>query len=262
MQADMMNLLIVDDNLGDLETYTQSLDRFSEEHRFQISYKTFTEIESAIDALHKTSFDGAIIDLRFGQNEDKGNELIREISHSLYRMPVVVLTGTPEAANHDLIKNMLVLKKGDEDASIDKIADYFLGIFVTGITRIMGKNGILEQTLQKVFYDYFLKQKNTWASYSVTDNMEMKNAVLRHILQHIVHILDRKTEKYFPAEFYLYPVSNDNAEYPYTITTGDIYQKDGLSYIVMTPVCDLLLRKKKKETKRNTNIVLLAEIEN
>ena len=255
MQADMMNLLIVDDNSGDLETYTQSLERFSEERRFQISYKKFTEIEPAIDALHKTSFDGAIIDLRFGSDEYKGNELIREISHSLYRMPVAVLTGTPEAADHDLLKNMLVLKKGAEDASIDKIADYFLGIFVTGITRIMGKNGILEQTLQKVFYESFLEQKDMWISYAKYNHDNTKEALLRHTLQYLINLLNQGNHKYLPLENYLYPVPEKS------IMTGMIYTKnnDRTYHLIINPPCDIAIQ---NNGERKVDYILFVEIEN
>lgn len=255
MQADMMNLLIVDDNPGELETYTQSLDRFSEENHFQISCETFTEIEPAIEALHKTSFDGAIIDLRFGQNEDKGNELIDEISHSLYRMPVVVLTGTPNAADHNLLKNMLVLKKGNENASIDKIADYFRGIFVTGITRIMGKNGILEQTLQKVFYESFLAQKDMWISYSKYNYDNIKEALLRHTLQYLINLLNQGNRKYLPLENYLYPVPKGS------IMTGMIYTRnnDRTYHLIINPPCDIAIQ---NNGERKVNDILFVEIEN
>ena len=58
----------------------------------------------------------------------------------------------------------------------------------------------------------------------------------------------------FPEEVYLYPPLLDK------ITTGSIVKNDDKWFVVLSPACDLVPRKK-KNTKFNTDSILLVEME-
>ncbi len=246
-----MKLLIVDDVEQIIRECIDTKERYSDENNFPIQIEACCDVDSAIQKLD-SSYDGAIIDLCFGQKQDAGNDILHKIKESFYRLPVVVLTGTPDSVEIDFLKNIEVRKKGAPESGFENIFNYFKDIYITGITDILGGKGIIEETLSKVFQENFLAQKNIWIKYANTDQEKVKRALLRHTLQHLLNILDQENEKYFPLEMFLYPISSNE------IKNGKIYRCLDKNYIVMTPACDLVLR---ENGTRNTDHLILAEIE-
>jgi CheY-like chemotaxis protein len=244
-------LLLVEDNEQDLQTCRDCIKDFESDKMCSIELVECKCVKDAFIALDN-SFDGAIIDLRLADEGDEGNQVVRRIAESHFRIPVVILTGTPDAADSDYA-NIGVFKKGEPGSGYTDLLDNFWGIHNTGLTRIMGGRGTIEDTLNTVFLKNLLPQRGTWVAYGKEGAARTEKALLRHALNHLLQLLDDDGERSFPEEMYLHPPLTDK------IRTGSLVKdKDGNWFAVMNPACDLVIR---SNGKHKTDRILLVEIE-
>ena len=246
-----IRLLVVEDDPQDVSTCRRTVERYQDERQTKVHLVECKDVDEAFDKLDNT-FDGAIIDLRLGDEGDEGNQVIRKIREWQYRFPVAILTGTPSAADQEF-PYIGVFKKGDPGAGYEDLFDRFAKIQRTGLTRIIGGRGVIESRLAEVFWNNILPHIQKWEVYGETDSARTEKALLRHTLNHLIQLIDEDIERYFPEEFYLQPPPSEN------VRTGSIV-KDKLSdqrYAVMSPDCDLVIR---VDGNRNTDRLLLVEI--
>lgn len=244
-------LLLVEDNKQDRDVCKATIMRYQVQTQREIE---LVECDSLNDALAKldNTFDGAIIDMKLAAQGNEGNQVIKIIEESKLRIPVAILTGTPDPVNTDFL-HIGVFKKGEEGARYEDLFNLFWGIHSTGLTRIMGGRGIIESTLYKVFRDNILPQRNKWIEYGSKSADKTEKALLRHTLSYLLQLLDDDEDHSYPEEFYLYPPLTKK------INTGSIVNNltDHKKYVVMNPACDLVLR---GDGQRNTDRILLIEI--
>lgn len=253
-----IKLMIVEDADSDLEVCRTSVETYqTQKNDAGVGLViNLTECKTVDDALQKidNSFDGAIIDLKFPSGDDKGKEVLEKIRDSFFRIPVIILTGTPDSIDAgDRPYLISVLKKGEADYQTD-ILDTFLDIYNTGLTRIIGGRGKIEQTLNEVFLKNLLPQLETWKNYGKSDTQRTEKALLRFTLNHLVQVLDDDEDQCFPEEVYIYPpLSND-------LKTGSIIKnKDSEDLcVVLSPACDLVIR---NDGNFKTDHILLVDIE-
>ena len=243
-------LLIAEDNEKDLKTCRDSVERYMHEKKRSLK---LVECRTAADAIETldSSFDGAIIDLTLADRGDEGNQIINKIQTERFRIPVAIMTGTPDSADGQFTY-IGVFKKGE--TSYEEILDSFFGIYDTGLTRIMGGRGIIEKTLNDVFLMNLLPQRSAWVEYGRSDKDRTEKALLRFTLNHLMQLLDKDDDPYFPEEVYICPpISAD-------LKTGSIVAKksDGSLHIVLSPACDLVIR---KDGKFKTDRILFVDIE-
>lgn len=245
-------LLIVEDNQQELETCRASVERYMHEKERQfelVECKTVAEAISKLD----NSFDGAIIDLRLDEGESEGNRVVHGIRDAHLRIPVAILTGTPDNANADFAY-VGVFKKGDRGASYSDLLDRFWDIHNTGITRIMGGRGKIEEALNTVFHQNLQPQNERWIEYGRENPSRTEKSLLRLTLSHLLQLLDDDENPYLPEEVYLAPPLSPG------ITTGSIVSRKGekQTFVVLSPACDLVVR---ENGRCNTDHVLLIEID-
>lgn len=248
----VFRLLIVEDDDQDLATCRDTIVRYRDEKQRDVELVECRSIEE-FRSKRDNSIDGAIIDLKLAAQGDEGNQVIREIEESHFRIPVAVLTGTPDAADHDFAY-IGVFRKGDQGAGYADLLDRFWGIHNTGLTRIMGGRGIIEETLSKVFRQNLLPQKDKWVKYAEADSSRTEKALLRHALSHLLQLLDDDGDRCFPEEVYLAPPLTEK------IRTGSIVKEKTSKqrFVVMNPACDLVIR---DNGKCNTERILIVEID-
>jgi hypothetical protein len=244
--------MIVEDNEQDLQLCRDGVSDFRNKNGLDIDP---VECRTLSDALSKldNSYDGAIIDLKLGDESGAGNAVVTKITEMHLRIPVAILTGTPDAADADFTY-IGVFKKGEPDARYDRLLERFWGIHNTGLTRIVGGRGKMEDALDCVFRNSLMPEqyRNKWIEYGKKDSAGTEKALLRHTLNHLIRLLDSYEESYFPEEFYL--PCNDEIR-----TGGIIKEKTGVcSFVIMTPACDLAVR---SDGRRNTDRILAAEID-
>ena len=245
-------LLLAEDDEQDLQSCRDAVERQREEQGRVLDLIECKNPDQAMQTLD-SSFDGAIIDLKLGDQGDEGTKLVRRIKERHYRIPVAILTGTPDAADLDFAY-LGVFKKGEPGSSYSELLDIFWDIHRTGLTRIMGGRGKIEEALEQVFKESLLPQRGQWVEYGKEDTERTEKALLRHALDHLLQLLSGGEELCFPEEVYLVPPLKSGLQ------TGSIMAaKDGERYyVVLTPACDLVPR---KGGTSKADQVLLAEIQ-
>ena len=246
-----IKLLLVEDDPQDVSTCRNTVERYRQEKKRIVELVECRDLEEALHKLDNT-FDGAIVDLRLGDDGDEGNQVIRWIKERCYRLPVAILTGTPRAADQEF-PTIGVFKKGEIGSGYEDLIDRFWSIQQTGLTRILGGRGAIERRLAEVFSNNILPQIEKWETYGEADSTRTEDALLRHTLNHLIQLIDEDMERYYPEEFYLHPPPSES------IRTGSILKakENNQRYAVLSPDCDLVVR---SNGKRNTDRFLLVEI--
>jgi CheY-like chemotaxis protein len=235
------NLLLVEDNDAEIKTFQDTLERYNAQKQREIVPTIAKNLRDSLIEL-KNSFDGAIVDIKLGQDEDAGNGVLKEILAN-FRIPVVVYTAIPANVPEEYNDFVKVIPRATE--LYDVPLDFLYAIYDTGLTRIMGGRGEIEIAMDKVFWKNILPQLNTWITYR-SKGKNTEKALLRYIMNHIVEHVDQDAEKYFPEEMYISPVISAS------IKTGCIVKKpnEATYYIVLSPACDLALHNGNFKTER------------
>ena len=245
-----MKILLVEDIKDQQEAFKDSVEVFNDRNQLEVEYEIAANLPNALEKIDG-SYDGAIIDLRLGSDEEGGNEIVRQLHDPFTRIPIIFVT----AFVNDAIDHPSVIKK--RHRTIDTYnSDLTLlqGIYNTGLTRIMGGRGVIEENLTEVFLNNLLPQIETWLSYGETDSERTEKALLRYALNHLFQLLEEGEENCFPEEVYLYPPLSDS------ITTGSIVKEKTSEqpFVILSPACDLVIR---RSGKSNTDHILLVELE-
>lgn len=247
-----LKILLVEDSEDQQKIFADSVNVFNDKNKdicaviFEVA-KSLSEAMSKIDG----SFDGAIVDLKLGGDDEGGNTVVRQFSETLTRVPVIFVTGFV-----DLVEDhpSIIHKRARGSESYETDLNMLKGISDTGLTRIMGGRGIIEKTLSRVFLENLLPYKNKWVSYGETDSSRTEKALLRHALSHLLQLLDDDGDRCFPEEVYLTPPLTDK------IRTGSVVKEktSDQRFVVMNPACDLVIR---DNGNCKTDRILLVEIE-
>jgi CheY-like chemotaxis protein len=248
-----MKILLIEDEEDQQEAFKEVVEAFNDdENNRNVESETAANLSEASNKIDG-SYDGAIIDLVLGNDEDGGNKIVRQLGDSFTRIPIIFVTAFPKnVVDHPSIIH--TRRRSDGVYTSDLLL--FQNIYNTGLTRIMGGRGIIEENLSEVFLKNLLPQIDTWISYAETDPKRTEKALLRYTLNHLFQLLEEGGGICFPEEVYLYPL------YPPVldrITTGNMVKADDQWFVVLSPACDLVLRGENGEFK--TDCILLAEIE-
>ena len=243
-----LQLLLVEDGDSYVKEYQDVLRDYVKRKDRAIEMRvcrTLAEAKSSLD----TSIDAVVVDLNLGKDTTDGGKIIDELK-AHFRVPVAVLTGTPDDAD-DEPPVIEVFTKGEH--TFDEVLDCLWEPYSIGLTRIMGGRGLLEKRLNTIFLKNLLPTLDAWIGYGREDTARAERALLRYALGHLVAGLDGDETPHYPEEFYLAPPLDN------VLTTGSfVEQKDGgTCYVVLTPACDLAPR---NDGKPKTNSIILAEV--
>jgi hypothetical protein len=230
-----IRLLVVEDDEEQYETYCDTAEELKNGDSGLIRK---TNSQDAQSALLSNDFDAAIVDLNLDatdSTEASGNDILGEII-GLHRFPVFVVSGNLGKLNEGIReKESMFLKCYDRDKPNKEIFHEIQNICGTGITRILGGRGLIEQKLAEIFWNHLAGDLDVW----LTSKKSLEKALLRYTVSHLSEYLDMPSEEmeyYSEAEFYIKPPIRK------TIATGDIVEKDSGRYIVLSPACDVAIR--------------------
>jgi CheY-like chemotaxis protein len=234
-----LKLLLVEDDQNEIKTFNNTLERYCSQFDKKVELTTKSTLEESQKAL-SNSFDGAIIDIKLNKDEDAGNKLIDDISKN-YRIPVAVYTGNPDDVNNES-GHIKVFKRG---VGYDEPLNFLFEIYSTGLTKIFGGRGDIEQKMNRIFWNNVLPNLAAWKAHNAKGK-DTEKALLRYIVNHISELIDEDVDEYFPEEMYISPVISS------TIRTGGIVKKKNADeyYVVLSPACDLALHKGNFKTDR------------
>ncbi len=245
-----MKILLVEDEKDQQDIFEDSIEVFNDKNNLNVECEIAADVQHALNKIDG-SFDGAIIDLRLGGNQEGGNEIVRQLGASFNRMPIIFVTAYPDLVNDH---PSVIKTRSRDNGTYESDLLLFQEIHNTGLTRIMGGRGLIEQQLSEVFLKNLLPQIEKWLSYGAENSERTEKALLRYALNHLFQLLEDDEERCFPEEFYLYPPVSEE------ITTGSIVKEEtsDQSFVVLSPACDLVIR---KNGEFKTDRILLVEIE-
>ena len=147
--------------------------------------------------------------------------------------------------------------KGEDDARYERLFDRFWSIYDTGLTEILGGRGVIEDRLTKIFWESIFPDLETWEKYATCNPEDVQHALLRFVVNHLLHTFDDVQIKSFPEEFYILPSREDD------IRTGMIVKElsSDRRFVVLTPDCDLMVRRDKNSGKETRNTYELQIVE-
>lgn len=183
------------------------------------------------------------LDLKLNNKDGAGQEYINSLQSVFARIPIVINTGTPDNIDRKDIMNCFT--KG-EDTYTD-IFNYFIDIYNTGLTKVLGAKGFFEEAICKVYKEAILPNKDKWIEYGKQEPEQTNRSLLRYTLNHIYYLLNTSDQVFLSEEFYLQYQENKGLE------TGLLFKYKTRNFIVITPACDLANSK--------TNYVQFLEID-
>jgi len=237
----LFNLLLVEDNDKEIETFRDTLERYQAETGREINPVVAKQKEDALANLSNT-FDGAIVDINLNRDRDAGNQILDVILNQ-YRIPVVVYTATPADVPADYQNRVKVISRGT--VLYDVPLDYLFDMYNTGLTNILGGRGSIESLMNDVFWKNIVPQLDTWTKHK-TGGKDTEKALLRLTINHIIELIDEYDGRYIPEEMYISPVISK------ALKTGCIVKKRNTDQycVVLSPACDLALHNGQFKTDR------------
>ena len=227
-----MKLLLVEDNEQDQKLCRNAVNDFNSENpEANISLEICCCVNEAESKLKDVCFDGIIIDMKLSsERADEGNQVIQELKKKLSRIPVVIMTGTPDVAEREDFPLVSIYRKGEVEYL--ELIKEFWHIYRTGLTKIMGGRGTIEEKLTTIFTNNLLpilknnlSTQNSWIGYAKTDSDRTEKALLRYALNHLIHQLDNDISRCYPEEMYIYPPMNSR------INTGSILKLNNVIWL-------------------------------
>ena len=243
-----LQLLLVEDDDRVLKVYQDAVESYIEDKERQIDLHISKTLDDAKKIL-SPSFDVAIVDLNLGDGVSDGEEVINKIKE-LFRIPVAILTGTPESADNEP-PVVRVFTKGTHE--FQEILDLLWEIHEIGLTKIMGGRGELEKRLNEVFLTNLVPSIYAWLDHGRIDKDKTEKALLRFALGHLVAELESDQSPFYPEEVYLAPPLD------LTLKTGSLVRlkEKETVHLVITPACDLVPR---DSGSPKTDVIVVAEI--
>ena len=244
--SEVFDLFILEDNDAAYDSFNSLIEDYNKENEIKIKTVRFKEVKQALNAIKSGWYDGAIIDIRLSTSDDSenGNEIIREIKNNL-RFPIRVYTGYDDIDDDLQDQNEFYKIYKRTDIRFQEVLVELINIYKTGITKILGKKGTIEDYLRDIFWNHLSSSFGSWIKEAQTkDNIE--KILLRYTLSHLQEYLDKDDsgdyDEYHPSEFYIKDPINKK------LHNGMILKQKSPDeyFIVLTPSCDLANEKNDK----------------
>lgn len=233
-----LKLLIVEDEANLMRLYSKSVEKWNETDNEPIEIFKAKNKDEAESRLQSNDYDAAILDLRLPGDmppNATGNDILNIIKEQL-RYPVYVVSGNPKDLDSQFDDHPFIEVLERSSIKIDKLLNKIFKRYSTGVTKIMGKTGKLEEALNKVFWNHLPHAISHWEGIDLSPDVKEKQ-LLRYTLSHLQEVLAideaGKDEKYNIAEVYIKPPVKES------ITQGLIVEMEGEKYLVITPACDI-----------------------
>lgn len=252
-----INILCVDDELENRENLFEILNDENIENNI-LKIKTLESFQVAYEEISKNIYHIIILDIFQGKPEDNGNKLgldiLSEIQRNIF-IPVIFFSGNAGAVE-DLKSEIIgVVRKSD---GYDVLKDEIRRLIISNLLFIKQNISLhLETEFKNYFWgiihekrEIFIQGQNDF-SLGYLMLRKLGNSLSKERISEIIGSNHIAADKVHPMEFYIYP-TDTTKEYE----VGELLEKDGEVYAILTPTCDLVLR---KDGKRKSDSVLLAK---
>ncbi|KJS20438.1 MAG: histidine kinase [Clostridiaceae bacterium BRH_c20a] len=243
----MYKFLLIEDNKEDAEACLDTILRMNRQSgQTNITVDVSDTFEGAMSEI-KNDYHGVIVDIKL-DGDNSGNAIIRKIIDE-YRVPVAVMTGTPDTELEES-SPIRIYKKGE--SSYEEIVNSLIKSTSTGLFNVIGGKGIIERVMNQIFWKNLYPQIHLW-EHQRDKGVDTEKVLLRYAIAHIQELIDNEIPAYVTEEMYIKPPIDE------AIKTGSILKskRDGLCSVVLSPPCDLAVHNGKIKTDR----ILLCEID-
>ena len=278
-----LELLIVEDDSDVIRHYEKEISEWNEGNTGskQILSTIARNSKEAGEALKNAYFDAAIIDIRLDDSDTsktEGNDVL-DIIYEKIRFPTYVLSSNIGELDEKYENNHFISKHARDSILFSDLLQKIVKRFLTGITKILGQRGKLEEALDKVFWHHMPNAIPHWEE-SILDSNVKEKQLLRFTLSHLQEMLstgeDGADDKSNSAEIYIYPpvkevptagliVKNKNDKsYAMVITPSCYLAQNKADYVHLVDLVNLLEREDilRKESNKNRIELLSKYIEN
>lgn len=225
----------------------------------KINAEIVAVFEEGISSILNNDFDIVILDLfkdGKGKDEKAGIKVLEQIRQNAF-IPVIFYTGHAYKVS-DLVSEIVgVVSKGD---GVEALIAEIERIIASKIALIKSQiYSHLKESLRKYFWEtvdnhksVFVPRKND-VSLGYLILRRFANSLSKENIKQLLGDDKIQIDKAHPMEFYIYPVNSDPLIEEYQ--TGEILLKDDKIYVILTPICDLVMR---SDGKRKAEKILLA----
>lgn len=271
--AEVISILMVEDNKEQQQAVQDAIDEYNEGNGdLPISIETCVTAQAAISKLcSNKNYDAVFIDLKLkGDTEQggiaSGNEVIDHITDAgTGRYLIYVISGTLESLEETYREtfNNPLLRAFERTTETKVIIDDLISSYKTGVTKILGRRGKLEQFINKIYLEHLSTGFDYWRKGDEDKEIELLRYTTLHLLEYLdcPSVTPKEDDPqhnevyYFEPEFYVLPPIKKH------FSTGDIIEYNSKRYVLISPACDIALRGYDGETpKINVESIVLLEI--
>lgn len=215
--------------------------------------------EEGMRLVEQSDYDLIILDLqKEGRDFDEiaGIKVLQRIKQIAF-IPVIFYTGHAYKIQNLSSEIVGVVNKAE---GFENLKAEIQRIVNSKIALLKGQvYNHLRESLRKYFWETVDSEKKVFVPGK--SDVSLGYLLLRRFAnslskENIKQILDDdkiKSDKAHPMEFYIFPVDQDSSKEEYL--AGEIIEKDGIYYAILTPDCDLILR---NTGSRKAEKILLA----
>ncbi len=257
--AKIIKVLLLEDNHLEATTLEETKSRIVEQYNswktdgnsINIEFNHYTTITKEVyEKIFTEDYDFMVIDLKLDDDVSNWSLSWQDFIHTIFRnlhTPIIINTGNIADIDQDIIKENILLRIFDswEEDSSDKIIQYMLDIYSTGITKVVGRDWLIESTLTDLIFKGGLSNIS-----KRIDNWEWIDGVRslwRYILSHIQSWIDNDYKDFHIEETYITVKWTETSEVDWisriSIKNWRIINKDWINYVVISPACDLAQKK-------------------
>jgi hypothetical protein len=203
----------------------------------KIKTRVVKTLQEALVAIENEVFDGAIVDLKLSAsntNITEGNEIIKKIVN-LKRFPIFVYSAHLGDLDNTITQSIFFQKFEKTGTSFNDILVKLRDICNTGITNILGKNGIIESHLNKIFWNHIARSFEDLTKSGINEK-QLLRYITGHLYEYLeINVANGAFEKYLPEEVYIRPSIKTK------FFTGSIIKdkSTGKNFVILTPSCDI-----------------------
>jgi hypothetical protein len=243
-----LSLLFIEDDDLVVDLFERALDDWHAKHakegrRFRLDLKGTAE--EAQDALLRTRYDAALVDLRLpaggkAAKDPIGNNITKYIISDL-GIPVAIMTGNPGEVDDALEADnspVRIFFKNDKTAYDDAMN------WIGSWWEMMEYVSAARQQLRKASSDIFMKR--LWPAWGQFSNIlknggsgdELRMIVARQYVTHAAELFGLDGPggtKWHPFECYVIPSLSER------VATGDIFKRKDGHWVTLSPACDLAM---------------------
>lgn len=218
--------------------------------------------DGGLSLIKAYDYDLVVLDLQkegLDFDEMAGVKILEEIKKIAF-IPVVFYTGHANKIQNLVSEVVGVVNKGD---GFENLKEEIQRIIDSKIALLKGQvYSYLRESLRKYFWEtvdeqkeIFIPRKND-VSLGYLLLRRFANSLSKEEIKRLLGDDKLNPEKAHPMEFYLFPVDPNPSIEEYQ--TGEILEKEGIIYTILTPDCDFVLRS--NGTRKADRILLAASI--